>query len=119
MGIYAKNREEWIVSDLACILNDVTSVPFYDTLGDESLEFIINQTNLTTMCCTADKIKTLSKLKRNHKIDSLVNLIILDQWDDEETRRNCPLNLIYYHDAIDQGKRSETELRDPDIKSIL
>jgi long-chain acyl-CoA synthetase len=33
MGIYAKNREEWVIVDIANIMNSVTTIAFYDTLG--------------------------------------------------------------------------------------
>jgi len=44
LGIFAKNREEWAVVDLACMRSAITIVPFYDSLGPNSVEFIINQT---------------------------------------------------------------------------
>ena len=44
LGIYSKNREEWIISELAGISQGVTTVPLYDTLGPESVEFVIKQT---------------------------------------------------------------------------
>ena len=50
LGIFAKNREEWTVADLACMRNSVTIVPFFYSLGAEALTFVINQTELTTMC---------------------------------------------------------------------
>lgn len=37
LGICSVNREEWLVTDLACNLINVTSVPLYETLGDEML----------------------------------------------------------------------------------
>lgn len=118
MGIYAKNREEWVVTDLACVFNDITSVPFYDTLGLGALEFIINQTELTTICCSADKIKTLLKLKKDGKIDMMETLVVLDEWD-QELQDDSLLKIVSYYDAIDQGKSIEVELKDPDIYSIL
>lgn len=33
IGIFAKNRYEWIVADIACMLYGLTIVPLYDTLG--------------------------------------------------------------------------------------
>jgi len=42
MGIFGKNREEWIVVDLACMRNSVTIVPFFDSLGSDALAFVIN-----------------------------------------------------------------------------
>lgn len=44
MGIFAKNKEEWAVIDLACMRNAVTIVPFFDSLGADALAFVINQT---------------------------------------------------------------------------
>ena len=49
MGIYARNREEWIVGSLGCQMDSITIVTLYDTLGINSIEFIFNQTELTTI----------------------------------------------------------------------
>jgi long-chain acyl-CoA synthetase len=34
VGIFAKNRAEWVIIDFASILYGFTAVPFYETLGD-------------------------------------------------------------------------------------
>ena len=93
-------------------------MPFYDTLGINSVEFIINQTQLKWICCTSDKIKLLAKLKKSNKISSLETLIVFDDWDHEKAIK-CPFNLISYYDAIDEGKKLEHKLNDPNINSIL
>lgn len=41
LGIYAKNREEWIIGDIASSLFNFCVVPFYDTLGAESTTYIL------------------------------------------------------------------------------
>ena len=41
IGIISENREEWLVTDLACNLIDATSVPLYETLGDDMLKVIL------------------------------------------------------------------------------
>lgn len=41
MGIYAKNREEWTLSDMACMRMSGTTIAFYDTLGPSAVEFVI------------------------------------------------------------------------------
>ena len=33
IGIFSKNRYEWIIADIACMLYGLTIVPLYDTLG--------------------------------------------------------------------------------------
>lgn len=41
MGVYAKNRPEWILTDLASATLGGTTVAFYDTLGPQAIEFVI------------------------------------------------------------------------------
>lgn len=77
LGIFGKNREEWIVADLACMRNSVTIVPFFDSLGPEALAFVINQSELTTMCIEKNQIDHLIKLKET-KCPSLQNLVLFD-----------------------------------------
>lgn len=63
--------EEWVISDLACIMGGITTVCFYDTLGAETTEFVVDQTQLQTIACTPDKIDILSGLKKDGKIACL------------------------------------------------
>jgi long-chain acyl-CoA synthetase len=53
MGLYSKNRYEWLLADWACVLFGITSVPLYDTLGVENLSYCLKQTELTTMFVSA------------------------------------------------------------------
>lgn len=41
VGVFAKNREEWLMLDYANFLYNNTMVPFYDTLGQESISFVL------------------------------------------------------------------------------
>ena len=41
IGLCSINRSEWIVTDLACNLLNITSVALYETLGDEILSIIM------------------------------------------------------------------------------
>ena len=41
ISLYAKNREEWIITDFGCMLAAITTVTLYDTLGHESIEYIL------------------------------------------------------------------------------
>lgn len=78
IGLYAKNREEWIVTDFAAVLAGIATVTLYDTLGKEFIEYIINQTQLNTLVLQSDKIKKILELKEAQKINLLNNLIVLD-----------------------------------------
>uniref|UniRef100_A0A4W5QZ43 Arachidonate--CoA ligase n=1 Tax=Hucho hucho TaxID=62062 RepID=A0A4W5QZ43_9TELE len=42
IGIFAQNRPEWIISELACYTFSMAVVPLYDTLGEEAMVHILN-----------------------------------------------------------------------------
>lgn len=73
VGIYSRNRYEWFVTDWACILFGITSVPLYDTLGVENLSYCINQTGMTTLFVNPDTIKILLKLKDFGQLRTLIS----------------------------------------------
>lgn len=63
MGIYSKNRYEWILADQACLHFGIVMVPLYDTLGIENLSYCLNLTQVTSLFVSADTVKILLKLK--------------------------------------------------------
>lgn len=76
VGIFAKNRYEWMVADLACCIFGITMVPLYETLGVENLSYCLNHSEITTCFISSEKIKTILKLQDHGK---LKNLIVFDQ----------------------------------------
>jgi long-chain acyl-CoA synthetase len=66
------------MTDLGCALSGVTVVTLYDTLGKDSIEYILDQTEMKTVTCSADKIKTLLELKKEGKIKTMTNIIYYD-----------------------------------------
>ena len=43
LGIYSKNRPEWLYAYFGAVRDSITIVTVYDTLGDIALEYIFNQ----------------------------------------------------------------------------
>ena len=85
VGVYSKNSPEWIILDAACCLYGLTTVPIYDTLGEEATEFMFQQTNLETLFLTCNHIKGILTSHKNGNTGSLKHLIIMD----EEEIDNC------------------------------
>lgn len=83
MGILAKNRWEWTVTELASVRQGATTVAFYDTLGPSALEYIIKQTELTTISCSGNYLDTLIKLKVSGRVPTLQNLVSFDFYTSE------------------------------------
>jgi long-chain acyl-CoA synthetase len=75
IGIFAKNREEWAVTDIANALYGYTMVPLYDTLGPDSISYVLFNSQIESCYCGAAGVTTISKTKDLHK---LKNLIVFD-----------------------------------------
>ncbi|CAD8174947.1 unnamed protein product [Paramecium pentaurelia] len=103
IGVFSKNRREWVILDIANILYGYTMVPFYDTLGPDSIPFILNQTNIETMFLSADATKSLLKCKDKYKLQ---NLVLFDPLTDEQERelKTKGYKLFKYQDVVQNGK---------------
>ena len=51
VGIYAKNRPEWIIVEHATYTFSNVLVPLYETLGAEACTFSLNQTEIQIVFC--------------------------------------------------------------------
>lgn len=60
IGIYGKNSEDWIMSDMAANFYGITSVAIYDTLGAESMSYILSQTGLSTLFLATGMLKNIA-----------------------------------------------------------
>lgn len=82
MGFLSKNREEWAIADLACMRSSVTIVPFFDSLGPDAIAYVINQTELATICIEAQSLNLLKMIRE--KIPTLKNVILFDKISDND-----------------------------------
>ena len=79
LGIFSKNREEWLIADIGCALFGITTVPLYETLGISSMLLIFDQTNMKTVLLSQDKLELILKLKSQGFAKSLENIISILQ----------------------------------------
>lgn len=59
-----KKSMEWIIADLACISQSITTVPLYDGQQESSINTIIEQTGTKTMFCSESLNKKTIKSKK-------------------------------------------------------
>uniref|UniRef100_A0A671LV10 Long-chain-fatty-acid--CoA ligase n=1 Tax=Sinocyclocheilus anshuiensis TaxID=1608454 RepID=A0A671LV10_9TELE len=82
IGIFAQNRPEWIIAELACYTYSMVAVPLYDTLGPEALVFIINRAKISTVICDKqDKAETLLDNCEKNLTPVLKTIILMDPYD--------------------------------------
>ena len=120
VGIYSVNREEWVVTDLACALQSYTTVPLYDTLGLDNIEFIINQTEMTCVSASVKQIPTLVSLRKAGKCPTLRHIIHFESLPSSEKtdlENATGLKLHWYVDLINANPGSNPKNR-PSPKDI-
>ena len=85
LGIYSKNRPEWLYAYFGAVRDSISIVTVYDTLGDIALEYIFNQTKMTSIVAESKVLKKLLNLAKDGKTCQIKNLIVLDMEDDLPT----------------------------------
>ena len=126
LGIYSRNKKEWILSYLGAMRDSITIVTIYDTLGDRAVEFILEQTQVTTIVIEIKALKKILELAKQNKTSKVKNLIVIEKEDDEETAKNLEsLGFVIYtwDEVYEKGKQEgqNLELKKPgpdDISTI-
>ena len=123
LGIYSRNKPEWLLAYFGAIRDSITVVTIYDTLGDVSMEHIFNQTKLNTVLAEIKVAKKLLNLSNQNKTGEIKNLIILDQEDDPESINGLKekgFNIYKFEDIIEKGKTEgqDIELIEPKPETI-
>eukprot|EP00891_Asterochloris_glomerata_P009967 jgi/Astpho2/9967/Aster-06780 len=60
-GVFSTNCPEWMTVMQACNRHTVYCVPLYDSLGENAIEFIIHQAEVSLVCAAGDKMPQLVK----------------------------------------------------------
>ncbi|KAK0705002.1 hypothetical protein B0H67DRAFT_592918 [Lasiosphaeris hirsuta] len=92
VGLWAQNRPEWQITELALLSQSLWPVSLYETLGPETSEYIINHGALPSIVCSVNHIPTLLKLAP--RVPSLKVVISLDPLDAGEPTGQSKLSLL-------------------------
>lgn len=77
VGIWSPNRPEWQIIDIALQTYNKVGVSLYDTLGKDSVEYIINHAHLSIIFATSEHISTILKLAP--KLSTLKMIVCIDK----------------------------------------
>ncbi len=78
LGVYMKNCVEWTICEHAVYCIGGCTVPCYDTLGPESVMFVLQQTNLSACVCTRAELARLIEAKKTGNCPSFQHVILID-----------------------------------------
>ncbi|EDM04428.1 acyl-CoA synthetase long-chain family member 6, isoform CRA_a [Rattus norvegicus] len=109
IGVFAQNRPEWIIAELACYTYSMVVVPLYDTLGPGSIRYIINTADICTVI--VDKphkaILLLEHVERK-ETPGLKLVILMEPFDDalRERGKKCGVDIKSMQAIEDSGQEN-------------
>ena len=87
IGIFAKNCTEWVISDLGCQMDNITTATLYATMGQEAFKYICEQTKIKTIFVSPDLVEILCNVKKKYKLESLTKVILFDMTTNCDTEK--------------------------------
>ncbi|SGZ47262.1 CIC11C00000004137 [Sungouiella intermedia] len=123
--LFSFNTAQWIISDLACLLYNITNTSLYDTLGSDTSEYILALTESPVVICTKDKLQRLIDLKKAHPelLSNLISLVLMDPLGPEDVAtvdaaRAVKMTLYDFDQVIKLGSLTKTPQVDPNPDSV-
>jgi len=78
LGIYMKNCMEWILAEHGVYTIGGATVPLYDTLGPETVQFVLEQTGMSAVVCTRAELAHLCEAKATGQCPKFQHVILVD-----------------------------------------
>ncbi|KAJ1552375.1 Long chain acyl-CoA synthetase 7 peroxisomal, partial [Cladochytrium tenue] len=118
IGLFAINRVEWVIAEHACFMFSLVTVPLYDTLGSEAIEYICTQTKLGLTFATKDKAAVMLKLKP--KLPDLKTIVVLDSVDQAiiDSGRAVGVEVVSIVDVENLGSKNPADPVPPGTETI-
>ncbi|PVU95931.1 hypothetical protein BB561_001492 [Smittium simulii] len=86
--IYSINRPEWAITERACFTQSLYTVSLYDTLGESSVEYILNHCESPIIFCSLDKISKLLSLA--DKLPLVRVIVSIDSFGEDQNKPDIP-----------------------------
>lgn len=113
VGIFAQNRPEWTISEMACYTYSMAVVPLYETLGIEAMVHILDLAEISLVICDREeKAVFLLENKEKGVTPKLSCLVLFNEFSEAflERAKKCDLDVLKYTQLIELGREN---LRDP------
>ncbi|EGC37677.1 hypothetical protein DICPUDRAFT_46346 [Dictyostelium purpureum] len=109
IGIFSKNRLEWLVVHAASFLQSNIIVSFYETLGVESLAFVSEHAEIGIAFCSVETLKKTFDIAKSVKV--LKTVVCFDPVDDEhkEIAKSNNITLYTFDEILEKGKNSNNK----------
>ena len=100
-----------MLAEQSCNTYNLTLCPIYDTLGADSVEFILQQTGMKTCICTpGESVKLMMLLGRAPDLKVIVQIGAIDEKTRSIAEQHVVLSAPFtvgHHDADDRGAHGD------------
>ncbi|WOL16180.1 long chain acyl-CoA synthetase 6, peroxisomal-like isoform X1 [Canna indica] len=102
IGLYFINRPEWTIVDHACSAYSYISVPLYDTLGPDAVQFIVNHATVQVVFCLPETLNTILSLLS--QIPSVRLIVVVGSFDENiSLLSSSEVQIVTYAKLFNQG----------------
>lgn len=108
VGVWAKNREEWLMTHLANMYFDMTTIGFFDSMGNSAVDFILNQTELSCIFTTNEYIAKIVAMKKESLAKSIQYLVCYDEAKESAVAaaKEVGVEVVAYSAVLEAGKNA-------------
>ena len=78
LGIYMRNCPEWILAEQAVYCLGGATVPFYDTLGPDTVRYILEHTGMSCVVCSRKELQRLCEAKKSGTCPAFHSVVLID-----------------------------------------
>jgi long-chain acyl-CoA synthetase len=116
VGILLKNSSFWIVSDHACSINSLISVPIHVSFNTQDLKSVLNHSKLTILITSLDKLKDVLKVKSKY-----LKFIILtvDSVPKEFMQKVDGVEILSFKYVLELGRKSLQKVELPLLNNVF
>ena len=105
VGIFAKNCPEWSLTDYACAVQSLVSVPVYDSYQPAECKYIMIHSDMKAIVLTVDKVQFVGEILKSGEAPELRFIIMIDDLFHPAAPR--PENVSYkFSELIELGKQN-------------
>ena len=119
VGIFAKNCTEWVVADMGCQMDSVTTATLYATLGREAFKYICDQTKIKTVMVSPDLVDMLCEFKKLYNLEQLSTAILFDMTtycDSKKELEKLKNAGFVAYSFVDDFQKENENVKDSDLE---
>jgi long-chain acyl-CoA synthetase len=110
IGLFSQNCVDWVLAEQGANSQSIATVPLYDTLGHDAVEYIVKHAGLTTVVCSPAKLKIALSIVGC----SLKNIVVMGPVDEAVKQANPDFTIVSLDEVEATGAQSSRAICPPE-----